>query len=113
MSWIQKFRFENTWLEEGDCRDRITSAWNSYTGFDFLRKQQACVEVLFEWVEEIRRQFKGQISNCRIVLKRLRSKTDSNFQNLLIENRRSLNALLLRQEVYWQQRAKKIMAQSW
>ncbi|WCJ41960.1 hypothetical protein M5689_022794 [Euphorbia peplus] len=105
---VRKFRFENAWIREAECRDRVVAGWNVCSAGDIIERQQVCGEHLFQWGEELRRQFSRNINDCKSEIGRLKARLDSTSQGRLVEVRSQLDSLLLQQELYWKQRAKKM-----
>ncbi|WCJ18876.1 RNA-directed DNA polymerase (reverse transcriptase)-related family protein [Euphorbia peplus] len=105
---VRRFRFENAWIREPDCRNKVEVAWNRLNDGDIVSRQKVCGEELFGWGEELRKQFSIKIADCRSEIKRMKGRTDMVSHERLIDMRGTLDTLLLQQEVYWKQRAKKL-----
>lgn len=54
----KKFRFENVWIREKECRNIIKHGWESNEGVDIVRKIKICGERLQEWGGGISEEFK-------------------------------------------------------
>ncbi|XP_074328042.1 uncharacterized protein LOC141665954 [Apium graveolens] len=84
----KKFRFENIWVREKECRNIVKHGWEAGETRDIVHKIKSCGEKLQEWGEK------------------LRSRRDTQGINRYNEVRDEYLKLLDRQEVYWKQRAK-------
>lgn len=59
-----RFRFENLWLREEECREVVTKLWLDSQGGCIQSRIKACGEGLHEWGNGIRMIFKNKIRSC-------------------------------------------------
>ncbi|KAF2322214.1 hypothetical protein GH714_008689 [Hevea brasiliensis] len=45
----KRFKFENKWLEEPECKDMVASSWAKGVGLDIFSKIRVCTEELSNW----------------------------------------------------------------
>ena len=102
----RRFRFENAWLKEKDCRSLVTASWERNSGSNVQERLGVCSADLQFWGDKLRLQFRDRIKKCRAKLKVLRTKRDETSIGQYDEVSKELGCLLNQQETYWKQRAK-------
>lgn len=70
----QRFHFENMWLREQDCRNVVCNGWEIGIGLDIIEKIRMCTIKLQEWGGGLSNEYKIKIQNCRMKMKKLRSR---------------------------------------
>lgn len=45
----KKFKFENLWLNETQCREVMVSCWENTEGLNLLTRLGACSKAIWEW----------------------------------------------------------------
>ena len=104
----RRFRFENAWVKEEDCKSLVVNSWNWCWQNDVQEKIAKCGKDLQVWGEKKRMQFKNKIKECRSRsrIKVLKFRRDEESVRKLKETNNELSTLLNQQEMYWRQRAK-------
>ncbi|XP_074323748.1 uncharacterized protein LOC141660660 [Apium graveolens] len=102
----KRFKFENIWIREHECRNIVKNGWEVSVGRDIVEKIRICGVRLQEWGGGINTKYKLQLQECRRLLRKLRSRRDMGGIHQYNEVRSEYLKLLERQEVYWKQRAK-------
>ncbi|KAL8128213.1 hypothetical protein AgCh_014971 [Apium graveolens] len=101
-----RFRFENMWIKEDECRNLVLDCWNGIEGFNIIEKMALVCAKLEEWGGGMIKEMRIQIQNCKKDLRKYRSRRDvegiQKYNKVMWEFMR----LLEKQEIYWQQRAK-------
>lgn len=101
-----RFRFENSWLRESDCKEVVESAWSSATNVDIQKNIEVCRNRLAEWGENLGRCLKNRIKRCRDELYGLRNCSSQPDRQRLIGIENEYEKLLMEQEDFWRQQAK-------
>lgn len=70
----KRFRFENVWLREKECRNVVRNGWEMATELDILGKIRLCGVKLQEWGGGVSNEYKLKLHNCRMILRKLRSR---------------------------------------
>lgn len=78
----RRFRFENNWVREKECKEIMKRCWQEAENQDLLTKILMCCNELHEWGGSLRREFKQKIWQCRDRLRRLRSRRDGQWIQL-------------------------------
>ncbi|CAI9777924.1 unnamed protein product [Fraxinus pennsylvanica] len=73
----RRFRFENMWLREEDCKQVIYSSWDKSVGEPLLNRIKDRGEDLLCWGGSGLRKLNVKIRQCRALIIRLQSRTDS------------------------------------
>ncbi|XP_074346889.1 uncharacterized protein LOC141685699 [Apium graveolens] len=103
----KRFKFENTWIREQDCRGVVKQGWERAGCGTVLEKIRSCGSILQEWGGgEKNRRYKQQVQDCKKSLRKLQSRRDAAVVKQYSEIRNTYLKLLERQEIYWKQRAK-------
>ncbi|XP_050233384.1 uncharacterized protein LOC126681873 [Mercurialis annua] len=106
-SRYRRFRFENAWLNESDCRQVVHDNWHGLTSGSFvLEKIACCGQALNKWGLDLRNQFKHRIGECKYQLRLLKGKHNhhdvAKYKSVSLE----LGKLYDQQNSFWKQRAK-------
>ena len=72
----RRFRFENSWLKELECRTLVTESWGMSTNSSIQTRLELCGNDLRLWGDKLRAQFKDRILECRRRIRSLKAKTD-------------------------------------
>lgn len=102
----RRFRFENIWLKEPECKNVIQQSWNDAEGVSLQGKLARCGEKLFEWGSSKYQNFKIQIGDCKKKMVEFRGKRDTNSMKIFDQEKKKYSSLLHNHEIYWKQRAK-------
>ena len=102
----KRFRFENMWIQESECRNIVQDCWNDKDNSDILNKMALCCAKLEEWGGGMIKDLKDKMAGYRRDMQRLRSRRDSVGVHRYGEARWNFLKLLEKQEVFWRQRAK-------
>ena len=108
----RRFRFENSWLKELECRTLVTESWGMSTNSSIQTRLELCGNDLSLWGDKLRAQFKDRILECRRRIRSLKAKTDDISLRRYKEASEELGNLLQQQESYWKQRAKQFWLES-
>ncbi|XP_074352289.1 uncharacterized protein LOC141691448 [Apium graveolens] len=103
---IQRFRFENVWIKESECKNLVQQSCESVEGEELMTKIELCRMKLEEWGGGATKNFKQKINHCHAKLRKLRSRKDAHGIQSYNEVRLEYLNLLKKQEVYWKQQAK-------
>ncbi|XP_017251667.1 uncharacterized protein LOC108222250 [Daucus carota subsp. sativus] len=106
-----RFRFENIWLREKECVNVVRNGWELAGGMDITGKIRLCAEKLQQWGGGLSNEYKVKIQQCRLMLKKLRSRRDCQGIQQYNATRWEYLSLLDKQEVYWKQRSKQFWLQ--
>ena len=74
---INRFRFENSWLQKAKCGKVVCNSWGRTTNLSFQGQIESCGKDLLYWSSCITGNFKQRIEWCNRKLKTLRGKPDS------------------------------------
>ena len=103
---VRKFRFENAWIKEADCREIVAGSWERNSNEDVQGKLLYCSKELQSWGDKLRTEFRRRINMCRQKVKRLKTKQDVDTIREYKDATEELANLLQKQEDYWKQRVK-------
>lgn len=106
MPKVHRFRFENMWVKEDDCRNLVLECWNSIEGSSIMDKMAFVCSKLEEWGGGMLKNMRDQIQNCKKDLRKYRSRRDEEGIRKYNRVRWEYMCLLEKQEIYWKQRAK-------
>ncbi|XP_074378628.1 uncharacterized protein LOC141720172 [Apium graveolens] len=101
-----RFKFENMWVKESECRSIVQSCWNEEGVTDLLEKMVRCCAKLEEWGGGLIRDMKLKIEKYKNDMKRLRARRDVAGIRQYEEARWQYMRLLEKKEIFWRQRAK-------
>lgn len=107
----KRFKFENVWLKEKDCVNMVKENWSYMEDHEILEKLQYVCLKLEEWGGGIGQEYKQKMKNCRVQLRKFRSRRDRHGVQRYNEVRWEYLNLLEKQETYWKQRAKQFWLQ--
>ncbi|XP_074374016.1 uncharacterized protein LOC141714395 [Apium graveolens] len=77
--YVQKtsrFKFENMWVKESECRNIIQMCWNDETTTSLMDKMVICCAKLEEWGENLVKDMNTKLRKYRADMKRFRSRRD-------------------------------------
>lgn len=94
------------WIEDRECRNIIHECWNTEGMNDIMDKMIQCCMKIEEWSGGLLKDMKTKLENCRMDLKRFRSRRDAVGVQRYREVRWEYLNLLEKKEIYWRQRAK-------
>lgn len=103
---VKRFRFENMWIQEDECRNIVEGCWNGGEYNDIMDKMAFCCAKLEEWGGGMLKNLKLKLSNYRKEMQRMRTRRDVRGIRRYDEARWNYLRLLEKQEVSWRQRAK-------
>ncbi|XP_052297318.1 uncharacterized protein LOC127902447 [Citrus sinensis] len=109
ISWIHLFlraKFENAWLREPDCMEVVKDSWLSSVEISIQSKIAKCGSDLFQWGDNLSREFRNRMMECKRRMSLLRGKRDDGSMTQFTEARSMYNELLHSHEVYWKQKSK-------
>lgn len=106
-----RFRFENVWLREKECLNVVRNGWDRAVGMDIMSKIRLCAEKLQQWGGGLSKEYNVKMQQCRLKLKKFRSRRDYQGIQQYNATRWEYLCLLDKQEVYWKQRSKQLWLQ--
>lgn len=107
----RRFRFENVWIKDNECRNIVQNCWNLVEGDDIVEKMLRCCAKLEEWGDGLVRDMRAKMDNCRKEMRKLRSRRDSNGVLQYNKVRWDYLCLLEKKEIFWKQSAKQFWLQ--
>lgn len=102
----RRFRFENLWIRENECRNIIQECWNKRGAYDLMGKLNECCLKLEKWGGGVVKHLKTKLQFYRKEMKRMSSRRDETGVREYNEARWNYLKLLEKQDVFWSQRAK-------
>lgn len=101
---VHRFRFENSWLREEECRAVMERSWRVSEGRDIHERLKVCGRALWKWGRGFYGNFRRRLDRCRTELERLRrgGGVSGSFEDIQKEYMRVLEC----QDCFWRQRAK-------
>ena len=97
----RRFRFENAWICEEECRALVFHSWNQGKNMDLQARIDMCGVSLDAWGNARRRKFRDQLARCRNRIRELKFREDSEANSEVIrETRMKFSCLLAQQEFY-------------
>jgi hypothetical protein len=102
------FRFENAWKLEPGFNDFFIDKWASSGNDSVVSRLNRCADDLSDWGRTHCNNLRKEIFACRQQLSFLRSNNSGSHQDQLLATRRKMTQLLLQDDTYWRQRAKKL-----
>ncbi|XP_074360858.1 uncharacterized protein LOC141701117 [Apium graveolens] len=102
----RRFKFENIWIGERECRDIVQECWRQDGERDLMEKIMSCSLKLEEWSGGLIREMKVQIGKYRKEMQHYRSTRDTFEIQKYDAARWQFMRLLEKQEIFWRQRAK-------
>ena len=100
------FHFENAWLIELDFGPYVTQKWEGYDHTPIMHKLENCAVDLEQWSKDNCQPIRKEIEKCRKKLERVRTQVCSSNINYFNALRGRLDTLLVKDHVFWKQRAK-------
>ncbi|XP_074342709.1 uncharacterized protein LOC141680358 [Apium graveolens] len=107
--YVQKrhrFRLENMWIRESECKSIIQECWNEGGAVDLLEKMVGCCVKLEEWGGGLIKDMKVKLAQYRTDMKRLRNRRDASGIRQYEKARWLYLKLREKKEIFWRQRAK-------
>lgn len=105
MQFKRRFKFENKWLSEVELPQIIEQCWKT-DNFDILEKLAATSEALTSWAIKITKEQKKEKVSCERMIESLQLNTDIHSVEKLMDEKKKLPNILLKEEIFWKQRAK-------
>jgi hypothetical protein len=103
----RNFRFENAWKFEPGFNDFFSERW-AISGTDsVVTRLDSCAGDLSDWSKTHCYKIRKAIATCRQRLTHLRNNFTGTQQDQIAAVSRNLSQLMLQDDVYWRQRAKK------
>lgn len=101
VSMRRKFRFENSWLTDPLCYQIVKDSWEYSSHGNILQKIQQCGERLEIWGKDVTGNFGQRIKSCKMELKQLRNKRDTQSVLMYNEVKKQLFLILDQREIFW------------
>nr|GME10102.1 uncharacterized protein LOC109179108 [Ipomoea batatas] len=73
---LKRFKFENLWLREDQCREVVISSWYSSRGFDILGRLGKCSDAVWRWGKLFTRNFLQRIEYWEKRMEIMKKRTD-------------------------------------
>ncbi|XP_073124282.1 uncharacterized protein [Henckelia pumila] len=103
----RRFRFENAWLIESECKSVVHHSWMIGDEGNIQHRIATCGTHLQKWGDKVNFRFRNAISHCREQLRILKRRRCTSVDDDRIEHiKQNLSSLLAQEEVFWKQRAK-------
>ncbi|CAH9086594.1 unnamed protein product [Cuscuta epithymum] len=102
----KRFRFENIWLREEECRAIVTNSWNAGDHLTVSERINFCGRELLKWDTRRPKGFRRQILACKKRLAWLRGKGDASSLAEFSRVRLVTQDLMEKEHIYWNQWAK-------
>lgn len=102
-----RFRFENLWIKETECRNLIHRCWSDNQGAELTYKLVRCCARLEEWGGRLIKDMKNKFLQFRSEMQRLRTRRDREGVYQYGKARWQYLKLLEKQKTFWRQRAKR------
>ncbi|KAK6141663.1 hypothetical protein DH2020_024605 [Rehmannia glutinosa] len=103
---VKKFRFENAWIREKDCRDVVVQGWNKGEPGNLRSRIEFCGAELYSWGDILKNSFNHRIKEAKKKMKEFRGGRDSSSICEFKKAQNQYNLLLAQKEDFWKQRAK-------
>ncbi|MCH97481.1 endonuclease/exonuclease/phosphatase family protein, partial [Trifolium medium] len=103
---LKHFKFENAWLVEPDFDPFVKQHWGNYGSMNITRKLDNCASDLTSWSKDNCNKTRKEIEKCKKNLERARLQTSPSNINYFNALRKRLDTLLVKDDMYWRQRAK-------
>jgi hypothetical protein len=104
---VRKFRFENAWKFEPGFTDFFTERWTTSGTDSVVTRLDRCASDLSDWSRTHCNKIRKDIITCRQHLAYLRTNFTGTNQDQLAVVKRKMSQLMVQDDVYWRQRAKK------
>jgi hypothetical protein len=102
----KQFKFENSWLIEPNFMQFVHQQWNSYANNIVTQKLNFCAKDLSRWSAENSQSTRKDIEKYRRKLEAVRNHVDASNVHYYNEIRKKLDFLLVKDDLFWKQRAK-------
>lgn len=70
MHKANRFRFENIWIKEDECRNIVLDCWNKVEGLSIMDKMEYVCTKLEEWGGGMVKEMRAQMERCRRDMKK-------------------------------------------
>lgn len=100
---ITKFRFENRWLRESELGDVVKNSLEVASDFSILDKLTALSSSLSDWSKRLSRELFYEKRRLEHLIELLHENTDSHSISRVIDAKRKLIDILLKEEIAWKQ----------
>lgn len=101
-----QFWFENKWLSEPDLSEVVRKGWLSIHNTSIMDRFLSTSKALNRWARSRNLEAKIDKQRWEEVIRRYEYANDPAEVLLLNEAKKNLGSLLLKEEIYWKQRAK-------
>lgn len=101
-----KFKFENMWLQEHQCREVVIQSWSNSHGYDLLTRIACCGIDVWKWGKGLTKGFQNKINYWKKQMEKTRERRDQTGIILFDKAQRNYLITLEQQNTYWKQRAK-------
>lgn len=102
------FRFENSWLLDPNLVETVCSGWLHYPALDITSKINYCIADMERWSKNNAPQFQKVTAQYRKAIEMARTNVIDDAGQDLNEMKEKLSCVLLQEDKYWRQRAKKV-----
>jgi hypothetical protein len=101
-----RFKFENSWLVELNFSPFVQQKWQAIAEPEITNKLTLCAKEITQWCKENVQRTRKDIERYRKKMEALRSQVNETNLQYYDEVRRKLDTLLVKDDLYWKQRAK-------
>lgn len=84
----KRFKFENFWLKDSQCREVVNYSWDSSRGLNLLTRIDLCGNAIWKWGNKSMMNFQPSIELCKCQMEILINRRDSQGINAFIEAQR-------------------------
>ncbi|KAL6537482.1 hypothetical protein OROMI_026016 [Orobanche minor] len=102
----KRFRFENKWFHEKELPNIVRNCWTNLEGVNILERLTATSKSLMVWSKVLNEETRREKERCEKVIQNLEKFTDAASVMRWNEAKRTLGSILIKEELYWKQRAK-------
>lgn len=102
----RKFKFENAWLKENQCREIVIQSWASTYGHHLLERVERCGKAMWQWGKELSKGFKPKIEFWKYRMERSRNRRDRFGIVMFSEAQKQYLKALEQENSFWKQRSK-------
>lgn len=102
----RRFQFENAWLTKGMCFQITKNCWEAGRNGSVSQKVSSRADSLEVWGKEITNCFGKRIKECKVLLKSLRNKRDTQSTDEYARTKNQLHLILDQKEIFLRQRLK-------
>ncbi|GAU39464.1 hypothetical protein TSUD_158950 [Trifolium subterraneum] len=102
----KQFKFEQAWLLEPNFKQFVHQQWNSSEHQTVTQKLKNCADEMSKWSAENCHKTRKEIEKYRRKLELVRNHVDETNFHYYNEIRKKLDFLLVKDDLFWKQRAK-------